>query len=293
MQLWQFATMPNMFRFILCADDYAFSPAVSRGILEALAARRISATGAMTTRPSWPQAARALAPFVGKADLGLHLNLTAGAPLTRMSGFAPNGALPQLRPLLAAAQARRLPEREIRAEIDAQLGAFQTHLGRAPDFLDGHQHVQLLPGIRGWILEALEKRDLAGKIYLRDGADRLLAILRRGAQIPKALYVARLARGFAREAGARGFATNIGFAGFSGFDPQADQASAFARYLIAPGARHLVMCHPGHVDAELAALDAVTAARESELAFLLSDAWPALLARNGAALSTFRELQQP
>ena len=280
-------------RFVLCADDYAFSPAVSRGVLEALAARRISATGAMTTRPSWPEAARALARFAGVADLGLHLNLTAGAPLTHMPRFAPEGVLPALRTLLAAAQAGRLPEAEIRSEIDAQLDAFAAAMGCGPDFLDGHQHVQLLPGVRVWIFDALEKRGLAGKIYLRDSADRVSAIVRRGAQIPKALYLTRLARGFAQEARARGFAVNAGFAGYSGFDPKADQTAAFARFLVAPGARHLIMCHPGHVDAELAAIDSVTDARESELAFLLSDAFPTLLARKGAALARFHELTPP
>jgi hypothetical protein len=33
----------------------------------------------------------------------------------------------------------------------------------------------------------------------------------------------------------------------------------------APGPAHLVMCHPGHVDAELAALDPVVGRREDEL----------------------------
>ncbi len=41
--------------FVLCADDYAMTPAVSRGILALLEAGRITATGAMTNRPSWPQ----------------------------------------------------------------------------------------------------------------------------------------------------------------------------------------------------------------------------------------------
>ena len=278
------------FRFVLCADDFAFSPAVSRGILEALAAGRITATGVMTTRPSWPQAAAELRAYAARADIGLHLNFTAGTPLTRMAVLAPDGMLLPLRALLALARDSRLPEAEIRAEIDAQLESFTARMRRPPDFLDGHQHVQLLPGIRDQVFAALEKRGLAEKTYLRNGADRLSAILRRGAQIPKAVFVARLARGFAREAAARGFATNTSFAGFSAFDPAASQFAAFARFLNAPGARHLVMCHPGHVDAELAALDPVTAARESELVFLLSDAFPALLARRGATLSRFCDL---
>ena len=281
---------PQPIRFVLCADDFALSPAVSRGIVEALAAGRLSATGAMTTRPSWPQAAASLRAFAGRADIGLHLNLTAGAPLTRMPQFGASGTLPALRGVLAQARAQRLPEGELRGEIDAQLDTFTASMGRAPDFLDGHQHVHLLPGFRDWVFDALDKRNLAGKIYLRDGADRFTAIVRRGAQIPKALYVARLARGFGAAAKARGFATNSGFAGFSGFDPGVDHTQAFARFLAAPGARHLVMCHPGYVDAELASLDAVTQARAGELAFLLSDAFPALLVRKGAALARFREL---
>lgn len=282
-----------MFRFILCADDYAFSPAVSQGILTALAAGRLSATGVMTTRPFWPQAAQALHQHAGTADIGLHLNLTVGAPLTSMLHLAPDGRLPALRPLLALAQAGRLPEAEIQREIEAQLDAFAAGMQRTPDFVDGHQHIQLLPGIRSCLFASLTRRGLAGKTYLRDSSDRLGAIVRRGAQIPKALYVARLARGFAREAAALGFATNVGFAGFSGFDPRADQTRAFGRFLVAPGPRHLVMCHPGHVDDELKGLDPVTGAREAELRFLLSDAFPALLARHGAALAGFAALGQP
>ena len=37
-------------KFALCADDFALSPAVTRGILEALAAGRLTATSAMTTQ---------------------------------------------------------------------------------------------------------------------------------------------------------------------------------------------------------------------------------------------------
>jgi hypothetical protein len=38
------------------------------------------------------------------------------------------------------------------------------------------------------------------------------------------------------------------------------------------------MCHPGHVDDELAALDPVLVTRETELAFLLSDDFTKMLA---------------
>ncbi len=67
--------------FALCADDFALSPAVTGGILEALAAGRLTATSAMTTQANWPAAARAFRDLAPDADLGLHFNLTLGGPL--------------------------------------------------------------------------------------------------------------------------------------------------------------------------------------------------------------------
>jgi predicted glycoside hydrolase/deacetylase ChbG (UPF0249 family) len=52
--------------------------------------------------------------------------------------------------------------------------------------------------------------------------------------------------------------------------------------MIAPGPRPLIMCHPGHADAELAAVDEVLASRELELAYLLSSEFMADLAARGA-----------
>ena len=64
--------MPS-FPFKLCADDYALSPAVSAGILEALVAGRLSATSVMANRPDWPRAASELVRTAPGAEIGLHL----------------------------------------------------------------------------------------------------------------------------------------------------------------------------------------------------------------------------
>jgi predicted glycoside hydrolase/deacetylase ChbG (UPF0249 family) len=275
------------FSFCLCADDFALSPAVSQGILMALEAGRLSATSVMTTRPSWPQAAKTLRPYEGKADIGLHLNLTLGAPLTAMPRFAPDGALPPIAKVISAERRGVLPEAEIRAEITAQINAFTEHFGRPPDFLDGHQHVHILPAIRPWLFDSLESLGLQGRIWLRNSGDRLGALLRRRKEIKKALALAWLARGFSEAALARGFHTNQGFAGFSDFAAERSYAADFARYLVAPGERHLIMCHPGHVDEELQSLDPVTASRPKELAFLLSPAFEACLEKAQAKLIRF------
>jgi chitin disaccharide deacetylase len=277
------------FSFCLCADDFALSPGVSRGILEALHAGRLSATGAMTTRPSWPNGARELRHYKDKADVGLHLDLTLGPPLGSMPAFAPSGRFPKISEVLKAALKRELPALEIRQEISRQLDAFCDHFGAAPAFIDGHQHIQILPQVRKELFACLEARGLSGKVWLRDSSDHFSRILRRRSEVKKSLVVAWLASGFATEAGARGFIINKGFSGFSAFDPKRDYALDFGRYLRAPGKRHLIMCHPGYCDEELVAADAATHSRERELSFLLSSAFPKMLDRNGARLARFSD----
>lgn len=250
--------------FILCADDYALTAGVSRSILELLAAGRLSATGAMTNRPHWRTFARQLEPMAAQADLGVHLNLTCAEPLAAMPVLARDGALPPLGTVARAATLSTEARTEIAAEVDRQLGAFEDGLGRAPDFVDGHQHVHVLPGVRRIVLDAIARRYPAGSVYLRDPADSPLAIARRGVAVGKALVISALAAGFGAGAAMRGIPVNRGFAGVSPFDPKRDFAADVERFLVSPGRRHLVMCHPGHVDDELARLDPVTATRPVE-----------------------------
>ena len=270
-------------RVVLCADDFGLTEGVSRAILDLARAQRISATGAMTNRPWWPRLATELA-ACGDIGVGLHLNLTAGAPLGAMPEHAPHGKFAGLAPLLRGALLRRLPLQEIRAEIERQLSAFETALGRPPDFVDGHQHVHVLLGIRGQLLGALRERGLAGRLWLRDPSDRCAAIIARRVAATKALMVKAMAAGFARTARRAGFAVNEGFSGFSPFAAERDLGSDFARFFTQLGPRPVVMCHPGRVDAELHGLDPVLGPREREYAFLSSEQFHHLIRTRSVSL---------
>lgn len=270
--------------FVLCADDFAMTEGVSRSILELLAAGKLSATGAMTNRPHWPRLAPELARFAGRADLGLHLNLTCGEPLAAMPSLAPSGVLPALGELSRRALRRQAVRAEIAAEVERQLDAFERAMGRAPDFVDGHQHVHVLPGVRRAVLDALVRRYPRGSVYLRDPSDSVVAIRARSVAVGKALVIAGLAIGLRRAARQRGIPLNQGFSGVAPFDPARDFTADLLRFLQRPGRRHLVMCHPGHVDAELAALDPVVATRPVEHRALLDFVPPA-----GRRLARFAE----
>jgi chitin disaccharide deacetylase len=269
---------------ILCADDFGLADGVSRGIVELAEMGRLSATGAMTNMPGWRRMARSLMPPRDRIAVGLHLNFTAGTPLGPMPRLAPLGAFPALKDLLPKALKRQLPDSEIAEEISRQIEAFEEAFGDAPAFVDGHQHVHVLPAIRPALIQALKVRGYAGRVWLRDPSDKAMAILRRPIGRSKALIVKSLARGFARSAHAAGFRTNKGFSGFAPLDLSVPVARVFEEAFSKLGAHPLVMCHPGYVDDELRALDPALESRVEELNYLKSDAFRDLLEEQGLRL---------
>ena len=268
---------------VLCADDYGLGEGVSRGILKLAAMGRISATSVMTNGTAWPRFGPQLAGHWPTVAAGLHLTLTWGRPLEAMPDLAPSGAFPTLNSLLRRALTRRLDLGEIEAEIDRQLACFAVGLGAEPDFVDGHQHVHVLPGIREALFRSLGRRGLGGKVWLRNPAERSGAIVKRRVSAGKALFVGGLSAGFGAAAGRAGFEANAGFSGFSPFRPARAVGPDFERYLEDLGPAHLVMCHPGE-DRGDAPADEIATARTRELDYLASDAFPELLRRRRIAL---------
>lgn len=257
-------------RVILCADDYGISAGVSRGILELARAGRLSATSAIVTLARWPRDAPALAATRDRIATGLHINLTLGAPLGAMPSLAPDGRLPDIGTLTRAALLGRIDAGEIEGEVLRQIDSFVAAVGHAPDHVDGHQHAHALPGVREGVLGAVGRRLGHSPPLLRDPADSAARILRRGGEVGKALAIAGLAAGFGRAARRHGLPTSDGFSGVSAFDARRDFAVELAQAMRLAGRRHIVMCHPGHADAELAALDPVTERRGQELSAIMA-----------------------
>jgi predicted glycoside hydrolase/deacetylase ChbG (UPF0249 family) len=254
---------------ILVADDFAISDGVSRGIEELAAAGRLSATSAIVTLPTWMAAGGGhgarLARLRDRIAIGLHLNLTLGVPLGSMPRVVADGRLPAHPGLLRMSLSGGLDANEIGAEILRQLEAFEREAGHPPDYLDGHQHVHALPVVRSALLKALETYDPQRRMLVRDPADRVRSIVTRGTGVAKALVISTVAAGFGAMIRKAGYRTNLGFAGVSSFDERTPYAAELAAFFRAPGSRHLVMCHPGHPDDALAALDPVVRRRRQEL----------------------------
>jgi chitin disaccharide deacetylase len=271
-----------MREFILCADDYGMTSGISEAILNLAAKQRLSAVGCMTNFIKWPEYAKEILPLGTKIEIGIHLNLTLGLPLTRdQPAFMSAGVL------VRRAVLGQLDGFAIEREINAQCAAFEDAMQRQPDFIDGHQHVHALPVIRHALMRVVNERYGARKPWLRDPSDKITSILVRGDTKSKALIVKGLAAGFGRLAKASGIETNQGFSGFSAFDPARDYAADFERFLMNIGKKHLVMCHPGFVDDELRSLDPVVDTRQQEYNFFVSERFYEIIERSASSLQRF------
>jgi chitin disaccharide deacetylase len=282
------ASAPQRRRLWLCADDYGISPAVSRAIRDLIGRGRLNATSVMVTAPAFSAAeAQALAACAGadrRAVVGLHLTLTApfrpASPAYRP--VTPDGAFLSLARTFGLGLRRRLDPVALAAEAESQLAAFQAAFGRPPDFIDGHQHVQLLPQVSDAVLAAMKRT--APYAWIRQ-CGRTMPLWQRRSD-PKGLLLDVLSAGLRRRCARYGVATNPAFAGTYNFNRAKAFDALFGSFMHDLPDGGVIMCHPGFVDAELQRLDGFTAMRERERAFFASDAFPAMLAAHGMELAS-------
>lgn len=272
-------------RIWLCADDYGISPGVNRAIRDLIERGRLNATSVMMVAPAIArgdvEALQASAARSPRCAIGLHVTLSAPfRPLTMHFRPLDGDMFMPFPKLLRAGLLRRLDREFIRNEVKAQLAAFMDAFGRAPDFVDGHQHVQLFPQVRDGFVDAVA--EAASSAWVRQGGRDLP--LRQRLSSPKALVLDGLSAQFRRRAGAAGLRFNPGFAGAYDFTRAADFGALMRQFLDGLPDGGLVMCHPGFVDDILAGLDPMTDVREREHAYLAGDAFPRLLADSNVTL---------
>jgi predicted glycoside hydrolase/deacetylase ChbG (UPF0249 family) len=275
---------------VLCADDFGLSRGIDDGILALAARGRLTATGCMVAGPAFVADAGAVTALADRIDIGLHFALTDLAPLGPIPSLDAEGRAASLGRVLSRSLTGRIDYEEIAAEIGRQLDRFRAVIGRDPDFIDGHQHVHVLPGVRRALFSLYDRGVLdARRTWLRDCREAPAAIWARGVEAPKTLFIAMLAAGFGRAARARGITVNAGFGGITAFDP-ARFAATFPHFLERLGTRPLVMCHPADPAAAADPSDPIDRARRAEYAHLASDAFERDLAAAGVRLARMGEI---
>lgn len=224
---------PPEMRVALHADDLGFSPAISGGILDAF--RHGLLTGA-SVMANGPDAAAALAAWTALEaerqagslpslssrsalddpprpfDLGVHLNLSQGRPLTGAGfpaalrdGEGSFAGLATFARLMLPSAGRHAAA--VRRELDAQIGFVRDH-GLRPVRLDGHQYCELTPLVGEIVVDLAARHGIGAVRVAREPGAIGTLLLSRGAAgwtaAPGAVAKRVLAAGLRRRAARAG-----------------------------------------------------------------------------------------
>ena len=141
-------------RIWLCADDYGISAGVNRAIRDLIERGRLNATSVMMVGPAIGRDEVAALQAVAAAESALRHRPARHADRAVPSAddaFPPDRwrHVPAAsRNCCARGLLRRLDAEMIHAELRRRSRHSTEMFGRAPDFVDGHQHVQLFPQVR-------------------------------------------------------------------------------------------------------------------------------------------------
>jgi len=139
-------------RLIVNADDFGLTPGVSAGILAAARGGIVTSTTAIVT--GTPDRKAIAAARDSSLGIGLHVNFTMGAPLSRGRSLVGGDGRFLRDAQRAAAQAT---PGDTLAEVEAQVERFGKLFGRAPTHLDSHHHVAFYPPMREALLDVARR----------------------------------------------------------------------------------------------------------------------------------------
>ncbi len=279
-----------MKKIILCADDYGQDLAISEGIVALVAKKCLSATSCMTTATYWPTAAKLLQPFQADIDIGLHFNLTEGAPLAVMPMLTSDGHFPSLTTLLAKSLTRQLNVAEIVAELHRQIDRFAEYMGKLPDFIDGHQHIHQFPVIRDALMMVYAQRFANHKPYVRCVDEAGFASLVQGLAKCKRLVIYLAGgRAFKPLLQQHSIPHNSSFGGIYDFEQANGYGKLFPAFLRSVSNGGLIMCHPGLASDDKSD-DPIARSRLFEYEYFYSDEFGQACYNGQVELAKFRNL---
>lgn len=284
-----------MRNLIVNADDLGWTEGVNRGIAEAhrngiVTSASLLANGAAFA--SGVELGRAT-PGLG---VGVHLNLSDGppaAPRDLVSGLLNERGELEGRPesLLLRLARRSVLLEEVEREWDAQIRKVRE-CGVHPTHIDGHRHVQMLPGLFEIALRLAKRHGIAAiRISHEESSLRAAlsagekqkggVVMRQGVQARGLKFLARDAHEKAERAG---IATADYFCGIAQTGELTREGVLRVLEVLPEGTTEL-MCHPGYVDAELAkSATRLQASRQTELEILTDTEIRNLVASQGIRL---------
>lgn len=269
-------------QLIICADDFAQNPEISDGILILARNKRINAISCMVNDASWGDASQDLLDTTYNGYVGLHLNFTFGQPLSSVWRKNEGEKFYSLPTLIKKLYLGKIQKSTLEAELQAQIDVFANAMHVYPDFLDGHQHVHQLPGLREALLNVhakimghatneeieLDESDYCDSFFRNTSNGRRDFFTLSG--FPK-LQVLNILGGrkFKKLLTIQQIPTNASFAGVYNFKNARNYRRYFQRFLSQTQNGGIIMCHPGSYSKDSS--DPLHKYRHHELTYFMSD----------------------
>ena len=288
-----------MKNLIVNADDLGWTEGVNWGIAEGHRKGLVTSTSLMANGRAF---ASALEVAHGNPELGVgvHLNLSDGPPTAKaheVPGLVNRAGEFEGGPgsLLLRIARRRLPLEEVEREWNAQIQKVRDS-GITPTHLDGHKHVQMLPGLFEIALRLAKKHGIrAIRVCHEDsklrralssaGEQNARVVLKQGM---KARGLKLLARDARQRADRAGLVTTDYFCGIAQTGVLTHEGVECLLKNLPEGSTEL-MCHPGYADEELRRTETrLQESRQTELQILTDTRVRKLVATQGIRLISYK-----
>lgn len=266
-----------MKRLIVNADDFGLTSGVNRAIIEAHQAGSLTSATLMVSGRAASEAA-GLSRENPDLGVGLHVNLTSGAPVLAPekvpSLVGSDGRFPGMEKALIRLTIGMAKSQEIEAEVVAQINCCRE-LGVEPTHVDSHHHLHAHPRLRRVLTRVCQKAGIRkARGYRMGPRSSKAAVIRLAAALP---------------VGARELRTPERFSGIEVMGTT-NMAAALERELAATEGTLEFMVHPGYADRELALTTSYNHLRQVELKALTSGEFLRVAREAGAELISFRDL---
>jgi chitin disaccharide deacetylase len=284
---------------IVNADDLGWTEGVNRGIAEGHRKGLVTSTSLLANGRAFASAidvARAN-PELG---VGVHLNLSDGPPSAspdQVRGLLNSEGHLEGSPesLLFRVASRNLEIEEVEREWDAQIRKIQS-AGISPTHLDGHKHVQMLPGLFEIALRLAKKYGIRAirvsheesklrTVLSTGGEQKTSVVLKQGVQARGLKLIARDAREMADHAG---LVTTDYFCGIAQTGVLTREGVELLLQNLPEGTTEL-MCHPGYADDDLRRTGTrLQESRQTELEILTDARTRKIVATQGIRLISYQ-----
>ena len=280
------------------ADDLGWTEGVNRGIVEAHRKGLVTSTSLLANGRAF-ESALAAAKSNPQLGIGVHLNLSDGPPSARadeVRGLLNEAGELEEGPqsLLLRIASRSLALEEVEREWDAQIRKVRA-TGIEPTHLDGHKHVQMLPGLFEIALRLAKKHGIRAirvaheestlrSVLSSAGEQKAAVVFKQGVQARGLKLLAPDAREMAEHAG---IATADYFCGIAQTGVLTREGVEKLLGSLPDGTTEL-MCHPGYADEELRKTGTrLQESRQTELQILTDGSVRKLVATRGIRLISY------